>query len=138
MIPRRWYVAGALLAILGSTGAAPRPDADAPLTVQTSQAGGVTVKVVPRSLRAEAASWDFEVTLETHTQPLSQDMVQAARLIDSQGRAHAPFAWEGNPPGGHRRGVLRFRPLAGKVATVELQIVGVGGPGARIFRWTRD
>jgi hypothetical protein len=139
MISRRWYAAGVLLAILGSTGAAPLPDADAPLTIQTSQADGVTVKVVPRGLRADVASWDFEVTLETHTQPLNQDMMQAARLIDAQGRAHAPFAWEGDPPGGHhRRGVLRFRPLAGKPATVELQIVGIGGSGARIFRWARD
>lgn len=113
------------------------PDGTQPAqTAQISREGGVTVKVVPRGLRAGATSWEFEVTFETHTQSLNQDMTRAARLIDSQGQPHAPLAWDGDPPGGHhRRGLLRFRPLADHPAMLELQVLGVGDIGTRVFRW---
>ncbi len=106
------------------------------LTEQTSREGGVTVKVTPRNLGPGASSWVFEVVLETHTQPLDQDLTKAAALVDAQGKAHAPLAWEGSPPGGHHRsGLLRFQPLPGNPAAVELRIQGIGGVAARVFRW---
>ncbi|MGE5240565.1 MAG: hypothetical protein ACM3NI_02870, partial [Bacteroidota bacterium] len=99
--------------------------------------GGVNVTVMPRNLAAGASSWDFEVVLETHTQPLDQNLTKTAVLIDAQGKPHGPLAWDGTPPGGHhRRGVLRFPPLAGNPAAVELRIQGVGGVD-RTFRWQR-
>lgn len=110
--------------------------AAAPLTAQTNREGGVTVTVTPRNLSPRSASWDFNVTLETHTQPLSQDLTRAALLVDAQGKQFQPLAWDGDPPGGHhRRGVLRFRPLTGDSASVELRILGVGGVEVRTFRW---
>jgi len=106
------------------------------LTEQTSREGGVTVKVKPQNLEPGASSWDFEVVLETHTQPLDQDLTKVAALVDTQGKAHAPLAWEGSPPGGHhRRGLLRFQPLAGNPAAAELRIHGIGGVEVRVFRW---
>lgn len=106
------------------------------LTEQTSREGGVTVKVTPRNLEPGAANWDFAVVLETHTQPLDQDLTKAAVLVDAQGKPHAPLAWEGSPPGGHhRRGLLRFRPLAGNPAAVELRLHDIGGVATRTFRW---
>lgn len=130
-----WRTASVLVALTvlsASVFAAPPP-------AQISDAGGVTVKVVARDLRAGAPSWDFEVTLETHTRSLDQDMTGAARLIDSQGRGHAPLAWDGDPPGGHhRRGLLRFRPLADSPVTVDLEIAGIGGVATRRFRWRRE
>ena len=76
------------------------------------------------------------MTLETHTQPLDQDLTRAARLVDAQGRQYPPLAWDGDPPGGHhRRGVLRFRPLAGSAESLELRLNGVGGVEVRAFRW---
>ena len=106
------------------------------LTEQTSREGGVTVKVTPQNLESGAANWDFEVVLETHTQLLDQDLTKVAALIDAQGKAHLPLSWEGSPPGGHhRRGLLRFQPLVGNPAAVELRISGVGGTDIRTFRW---
>lgn len=109
---------------------------DGALTAQTSREGGVTVEVTPRNLVPGASNWDFEVVLSTHTQPLDQDLVAVARLIDPQGKSHSPVGWEGDPPGGHhRRGLLRFKPMAGNPASVELRLQGVGGDGTRVFRW---
>ena len=106
------------------------------LTAQVSREGNVNVTVTPRNLAPGASSWDFEVVLETHTQPLDQDLTKAAVLIDAQGKSHAPRGWDGDPPGGHhRRGVLRFQSLAGNPAAVELRLSGVGGTDVRTFRW---
>jgi len=119
----------------GITFAAAANAASSGLTAQTSREGNVNVTVTPRSLAPGASSWDFEVVLETHTQPLDQDLTKVAALIDAQGKPHAPLAWEGSPPGGHhRRGLLRFQPLAGNPATVQLRLQGIGGVD-RAFNW---
>jgi hypothetical protein len=148
-----WRVAGVLFALAmasenllswqdpalsGSAFASPSDGTPPVFAAQTNREGGVTVTVVPRSLEPGATSWDFEVSLETHTQSLSQDLTVAALLIDSQGKSHAPVSWEGDPPGGHhRRGLLRFRPLPGNPPAVELRINGIGGVDSRVFRWQR-
>jgi len=119
-------------AFAASAYAAPSPDPAA----QINREGNVTVMVTPRNLSTGASSWDFEVMLDTHTQPLNQDLTKVAALIDAQGKPHAPVGWEGDPPGGHhRRGVLRFQPLAGNPAVVELRIQDIGGVATRVFRW---
>lgn len=116
--------------------AAPSRDNAAALEEQISREGAVTVKVAPRSLAPSAQSWDFEVTLDTHTQPLTQDLVGATTLIDVAGNVHAPLGWEGDPPGGHhRQGLLRFRPPTGAQAAVELHMKGIGDVSDRVFRW---
>lgn len=106
------------------------------LTAQINREGDVTVMVTPRDLAPGASSWDFEVVLNTHTQPLDQDLTKVAALIDAQGKPHAPLGWKGDPPGGHhRRGELQFQPLAGNPAAVELRLQGIGGVQTRVFRW---
>ncbi len=121
---------------LANTFAAPLNRVPSSLTMQTSREGNVIVTVTPRNLVPGASHWDFEVTLETHTQPLDQDMIRITSLIDVNGTAHAPISWEGDAPGGHhRRGVLRFKPLAGNPKVVEFRIQGIGGIEARVFRW---
>jgi hypothetical protein len=130
-------LAVAVVAILAMTPSPPRSYAAAHLTAQTSNMGGVTVVVKPKAVGANAAAWEFEVTMDTHTKPLSEDLAKVAVLIDDSSRRHAPAAWQGDPPGGHhRKGTLRFAdpPLAAK--TIELQISAVGGAGPRSFRWT--
>lgn len=117
---------------LSVTSAIAAPD----LGERTSMAGGVSVAVKPLALGAGAKSWDFEVTLSTHTTPLEQDLTKVATLVDASGTRHAPTAWKGDPPGGHhRKGVLEFAPVSGNPAYVELRIEGVGTPQARTFRW---
>lgn len=102
---------------------------------QTHRGGGVVVQVTPRSLAPDAPVWEFQVAFDTHTVALDGDPATFSTLIDSNGRVHEPLAWEGDPPGGHhRKGVLRFRPLAGE-AQVELRINGVAGVATRTFHW---
>lgn len=119
-----------------SAHAASSSDIESTLEEKTSREGAVTVKVAPRNLTPDAQSWDFEVTLDTHTQPLTQDLVGAATLIDAAGKVYTPIGWEGDPPGSHhRQGLLRFRPPSGNQAMVELRIQGIGGVPLRVFRW---
>jgi len=107
-----------------------------PLERRTSSAGGVTVAVQPLDLAPGAKSWDFDVTLDTHTQPLDQDLARVSALVEAGGGRHAPTAWKGDPPGGHhRKGVLQFAPVSGNPAYVELQIRDVGTAETRAFRW---
>jgi hypothetical protein len=103
---------------------------------QTSNEGGVVVRVTPGRFAPDAATWDFEVVFETHTVQLTGDPAQFTVLLDPQGRAHAALRWDGAPPGGHhRKGVLRFKPLQPAPATVTLKIRGVGGVPERVFTW---
>ena len=108
----------------------------AALVARTSDAGGVRVVVTPKPFGPSATVWEFEVVMDTHSETLSADLVQAAVLVDDNGRRYSPLAWQGDPPGGHhRKGTLRFPLPAGKPKAVELQIKGVGGAGERMFRW---
>ncbi len=103
---------------------------------QTSNQGGVVVRVTPGRLTPEAVTWDFEVVFETHTVPLAGDPAQFTVLLDPQGRTSAALRWDGDPPGGHhRKGVLRFKPLRPAPATVTLKIRGIGGAPERVFTW---
>jgi hypothetical protein len=110
--------------------------AGTPLTSRTSDGGGVRVVVTPKALEPRAASWEFEVVMDTHTRPLNEDLARAAVLVDDSGRQYAPVAWQGDPPGGHhRKGILRFALPVEKLKIIELHIAGVGGPDKRVFRW---
>ena len=101
-----------------------------------STEGGVTVAATPVNLSAGAGTWKFKIVLDTHTQDLSDDLMQTAMLLDGAGRKHVPVAWVGAGPGGHHReGVLKFRPVAPAPATIELQIRRVGEATQRSFRW---
>lgn len=122
------------LALFGHDSAIAQSQDARALAAQTSRAGGVTVKVTPTNLAADAQRWQFEVVFDTHSVDLSHDLLKSAALIDAAGRRHAPLAWEGDPPGGHhRKGVLSFDPLKG-ADEVRLQIRDVGVP-EREFRW---
>lgn len=104
---------------------------------QTSRDRGVTVRVKPLDVSASAKTWAFEVVLETHAQELSDDLVRVTTLNGAGGAPQAPTGWEGDPPGGHhRKGVLRFAPLAPATETVELRIQRPGESAARKFQWS--
>lgn len=104
------------------------------LETRESNDGPVSVAVTPRSL--ESASWDFDITLNTHSEELSEDLVAVSQLIDDQGKSFKPTAWEGAPPGGHHReGVLKFNPISPKPKSIEIKIKNVGGIQERSFKW---
>ena len=106
------------------------------LETRTNREGAVTVKVTPKSISPGAKSWDFEITLSTHSVPLNQDMARVSALVSDSGNPQSPLAWDGDPPGGHhRKGVLRFQPPSVMPQKLELQINGIGGVNLRVFRW---
>jgi hypothetical protein len=84
-----------------------------------------------------AKVWEFDIAMDTYTKPLIENLAQAAVLMDDAGRrCYTPRSWQGDPPGGHhRKGILQFTGPAERPATVELQIVGIGSPATRTFRW---
>jgi hypothetical protein len=101
---------------------------------QTSNQGGVKITVEPRGF-PRTKTWDFAITLETHTQPLDDDLVRTSSLI-ADGKPYRPLGWEGSPPGGHhRKGVLSFAAVTPRPQAVELQIRRPGEASPRVFRW---
>jgi hypothetical protein len=110
--------------------------AQAQFATQKSSANGVTVAVTPMNLGADAKTWDFTVVLDTHTQDLADDLVKSAVLLDDKGNQFKALAWEGAGPGGHhRKGVLKFNPVAPPPQAIERRISRPGEAKARIFRW---
>lgn len=116
------------------------PDASresAGLPAREDIAGDVTVTVTPGNLAADAPVWEFSVMLDTHSVELTDDLVQAAVLIDDQGNEHEPIAWDGAPAGGHHRsGTLRFRPIRPLPRSITLELRAVAGVAKRSFQWT--
>jgi hypothetical protein len=122
------FLSAALFALGAATAAELGP--------RTSSAAGVTVKVTPKRVAADAAAWELAVVLDTHSQDLGDDLLRNSVLVDGRGGRHVPLAWEGAPPGGHHRaGVLRFEGLGTLPEGIELQIRRPGEPAPRVFRW---
>lgn len=107
------------------------------LEPQQVQRDGVTVKVEPQQIDATATEWQFAIALDTHSGELDDALLQASRLIDSNGGQHAPISWDGDAAGGHhRKGLLRFAPLRPMPATLTLQIQRAGEAEPRVFQWS--
>jgi len=58
----------------------------AELASQSSESGGVTIAVKPVDVSAKAATWSFQVSLTTHSQELSDDLVRTAFILDRAGK----------------------------------------------------
>jgi hypothetical protein len=103
---------------------------------RSNEAAGVSIVVKPKPVEAGAKVWEFDVTMNTHIKPLSEDLTVVSVLVDGDGHRTKPIAWRGDKPGGHHRGgVLQFPAPAGAPATFEMQMTGVGGVDLRTFRW---
>lgn len=108
--------------------------AAADLSPRTSTVAGVTLKAAPRSV--SGAAWEFELTFDTHTQNLGDDVVKSAVLVADGGTNYSAVDWQGDPPGGHhRKGVLRFNPVSPAPQAIELRIQRSGESAPRSFRW---
>ncbi|MDO8207380.1 MAG: hypothetical protein Q7T38_06120 [Gallionella sp.] len=108
----------------------------AEITPQTSNERGIKVTATLQAIPADAKTWTFEVTLETHIQPLNDDLARSATLI-VDGKQYLPLAWDGAPPGGHhRKGVLRFQATGPQPRSMELQIRLAGDTTPRSFKWS--
>jgi len=104
-------------------------------SLQTSSQGGVTINVAPQGFSKESKTWDFVITLETHTQSLDDDLSKSSSLL-ADGKPYSPLGWEGAPPGGHhRKGLLRFKAVSPPPQSVVLQIHRTGEASPRNFSW---
>ncbi len=129
-------VLNSLLAALAASLVLPLAASAAELAPQTSDAGGVMVTARPVDLSPGAAEWRFEVSLNTHTVPLSDDLTRTARLVDGAGHQFAAVAWNGDGAGGHhRRGTVSFLPVKPRPEAIELRIQRPGEASPRTFRW---
>lgn len=100
---------------------------------QTSNERGIKVTVAPQAVAA--ATWDFEVALESHTQSLNDDLARSSILV-ADGKQYLPLSWEGAPPGGHhRKGLLRFKMIVPQPGSIELQLRFAGDAAPRSFKW---
>lgn len=82
-----------------------------------------------------SSSWDFDVVMDTHIKTLSDDLGKISELLVA-GRASAPLGWSGDAAGGHhRKAVLGFSRPDETPKSFELRMTGVGGSGARSFKW---
>lgn len=118
-------------AVLYGSGAAA-----AEMAPQSSQAGGLTISVKPTDVSPQAATWRFQVGMNTHSVELSDDLARTAALVDASGKEQPALAWEGDPPGGHhRKGELRFKALSPRPQALELRIARAGEAAPRVFRW---
>lgn len=94
----------------------------------------VTITVAPIDVSPQAQEWGFDISMNTHSVELDQDMLQSTVLIDDQGRKYKPLSWEGPIGGHHRQGVLIFKQIIPIPKTIELKISNVGGV-IRSFVW---
>src|SRR3989338_7325602 len=102
---------------------------------QVSNEREIKVTATLQNIPSEAKTWDFEVTLETHTKALGDDLTKSSVLI-ADGKQYLPVGWEGAPPGGHhRKGLLRFKAIAPQPRSMELQIRLAGDTAQRSFKW---
>ncbi len=126
---------GFALAAMSATAISTGYAAETGLASQTSDERGVKVTVTPQSLLKETQAWIFEVTLETHTQSLNEDLAKSSTLI-ADGKPYAALDWKGAPPGGHHRtGSLSFKAITPQPQSVELQIRLTGETAPRTFQW---
>lgn len=106
-----------------------------PYRAQENAIQGVKVAVTPPDFLPTATDWDFAVSLQTHVRDLGDDLRESAHLI-ANGSRYAPVAWTGDPPGGHhRKGMLHFKAVVPRPASVELQIRLAGESAPRSFKW---
>lgn len=108
----------------------------AELSTAKSEVRGVTVSVTPVNVAPDAKRWSFKIVLDTHTQPLNDDIEGTVTLTASDGRPLKPLSWEGAAPGGHHREVVvHFAPPSPPPVTVELRMHRASEPLARVFRF---
>lgn len=96
----------------------------------------VTVTVTPLEIGENSALWKFEVTLDTHSWNLDEDLLVATTLIGDNGSVSVPIAWDGSGSGGHHReGVITFNRPDFVPDLITVRINNVGGIPERVFTW---
>ncbi len=101
-------------------------------STKTNSEGNVSVMATP----IDQSDWSFEITLNTHSVDINEDLAQVSTLTDENGNEYKPIEWQGDPPGGHhRKGVLSFGEITPRPQSITLFISQVGGIDERKFEW---
>jgi|GEM_PF-2520971 len=101
---------------------------------KTDEQANVSVAVTPIDLSPQSSQWKFDVSMNTHSIELDQDMIKSSVLIDSDGAEYKPVEWQGPTGGHHLEGMLIFNKIVSAPKQIKLKIVGVAGT-VRIFTW---
>ena len=105
------------------------------LAVQVNSEGEVEISVQPKKISPTSATWDFKISMDTHSVELNDDLT-AVSLLVADGNVFSPVAWEGPSEGGHHRGgILKFPAVNPLPQTLEILIRGVGDVPMRSFGW---
>lgn len=120
-------------AIVAARGGKNEPAARKTFPAQTDSQGEVDIEVTPKVLEAGKEA-SFQVTLNTHSIELSQDLGKVSKLVDGQGNEYLPVSWSGGTGGHHISGDLIFPKIPQDTKLVELKISGIGGV-ERTFKW---
>lgn len=89
-----------------------------------SQTGGeVEVTIEPKQL-VVGKEMVFEVSLDTHTVELDEEMTQVVRVTDELGRDYEVISWSGGKGGHHVSGELRVAALQKGAGRIKLEIGG--------------
>jgi len=113
------------------------------LTQKIVQVGTVEIKVTPLNLQdTEAATLDFAIELNSHSQEIDIDLTKTASLTIADSSLN-PAAWEtATPKGHHIQGVLQFSrtaedgsALLADATEISLVIGGLPGDAERTFTW---
>lgn len=102
---------------------------------KTDDQANVNIAVTPIDLSQQSEEWKFDVTMNTHSVELDQDMTQVAFLAGDGGKEYIPLKWEGSSGGHHREGILTFSPITPYPQRLTLKIDSIGGV-SRSFSWT--
>ena len=101
---------------------------------QVDENGPVTVTIKPIDISEE--SWNFEVTLQTHSVDLDMEILKSIILLDAEGEEVFPDLWDGDVPGGHHRaGILSFQRIDPMPDRIRLLVKDVGEVSLREFIW---
>lgn len=104
------------------------------LGARTNNEGAVEITVTPKKLSDK--EWAFEMTLNTHSVDIGEDLTKASVLINENGNEYNPIEWQGDPPGGHHRsGILKFNSISPRPTLITLKIRQVDGIEERNFTW---
>lgn len=101
---------------------------------QTDSQASVTVDAIPKQLGIEEKQNIFRVALNTHSVELDYNFTEVIFLKDDLGNSYQAIEWTGGSGWHHLNGDIIFPAIDQQAASVELEILGVGGVN-RVFNW---
>ena len=101
---------------------------------KTDEQASITVMVTPLDLSPQSIEWKFNITMDTHSVELDQDLVAISILTDGRGNEYKPIRWDGPVSDHHREGVLIFNPITPYPQHLKLRINDIGDI-QRFFTW---